>query len=254
MVISWATAPASVVRWKADQLPRHVAIVMDGNGRWAEAHKVSRKRGHEAGAENIRRVIRGFAELGIPYLTLYAFSTENWGRPRQEVGWLMRILGRVIRREIGELHQNGIRVRHLGRVEVLAKTLQRQVREAEELTAHNARMTVSVAFNYGGRMEIVDAVRQIAAEGLSGDAIDEQTISARLYTAGLPDVDLVIRTGGEMRLSNFLLWQSAYAEFYSTDVYWPDFDADEIERAIEAFAKRERRFGLRPEQEARLDH
>jgi undecaprenyl diphosphate synthase len=232
-------------------LPRHIAIIMDGNGRWAQAHGQSRQAGHEAGAENIRTVIRRFAELGVPYLTLYAFSTENWGRPKQEVGWLMRILGRVLRREVGELHKNGIRVRHLGRIDVLAKTLQRQVREAEELTANNTRMTVCVAFNYGGRAEIVDAVRRLVADGVPAERIDEQAIAERLYTAGLPDPDLIIRTGGEMRLSNFLLWQSAYAEYYATERYWPDFHGEEIDRALAAFGSRQRRFGLTPEQASR---
>jgi len=232
------------------RLPRHVAIIMDGNGRWAKARGLSRKAGHEAGSENIRRVVRRFAELGIECLTLYAFSTENWGRPKQEVGWLMRIFGRGIKRETAYLHEHNIRVRHLGRLDVLSKSMQRQVREAEERTANNTRMTVCIAFNYGGRAEIVDAVRRIVASGVPAAEIDEQTITAHLYTAGLPDPDLVVRTAGEQRLSNFLMWQSAYAEIYISDVFWPDFDAAEIDRVLTAYGSRSRRFGLAPSEDA----
>ncbi|MHB8577947.1 MAG: polyprenyl diphosphate synthase, partial [Dehalococcoidia bacterium] len=182
------------------RVPRHVAIIMDGNGRWAQGRGLSRKAGHEAGSENIRRVIRRFAEQGIECLTLYAFSTENWTRPRQEVNFLMRIIGRSIKREVMQLHEGNIRVRHLGRLDVLSRGLQKQVREAEELTARNTRMTVCIAFNYGGRAEIVDAVRRIVAEGISPEAVDEPLIASHLYTEGLPDPDLIIRTAGEMRL------------------------------------------------------
>jgi undecaprenyl diphosphate synthase len=233
-------------RVAAVRVPRHVAIIMDGNGRWAEQRGLSRKAGHDAGAENIRRVIRRFGELGVTTLTLYAFSTENWGRPKQEVGWLMRIIGRAIKRETVLLHENGVRLRHLGRLEVLSKPLQRQVREAEALTINNTRMTVCIAFNYGGRAEIVDAVRRIVAEGIPAGEVDEATISARLYASDLPEPDLIIRTAGEMRLSNFLMWQSAYAEYYVTPAYWPDFDEAEIDRAIEAYGQRQRRFGIGP--------
>jgi undecaprenyl diphosphate synthase len=225
------------------RVPRHVAIIMDGNGRWARRRGLGRKAGHEAGAENLRRVIQRFAEYGVGCLTLYAFSTENWGRPTQEVGWLLRMPGRWIKRELANLHENGIRVRHVGRLDGLSRSLQRQVREAEALTEGNDRMTVCIAFNYGGRAEIVDTVRRIAVEGIPAAQIDEALVSSRLYTAGLPDPDLIIRTAGEMRLSNFLIWQGAYAEYYVCDAYWPDFDDAEIDRALEAFAARDRRFG-----------
>jgi undecaprenyl diphosphate synthase len=225
------------------RVPRHVAIIMDGNGRWAKQRGLGRKAGHEAGAENLRRVIRRFAEAGVSCLTLYAFSTENWSRPAQEVGWLLRMPNRWIKRELGNLHENGIRVRHIGRMEGLSRSLQRQVRDAEALTAGNTRMTVCIAFNYGGRAEIVDAVRRIVADGVPAERIDEEVVASRLYTAGLPDPDLIIRTAGELRLSNFLVWQGAYAEFHVADVYWPDFDDAEIDRALTAFAGRDRRFG-----------
>jgi undecaprenyl diphosphate synthase len=226
-----------------EPLPRHVAIVMDGNGRWARERGLSRQAGHRAGTENIRRVIERFARYGVECLTLYAFSTENWKRSRAEVEGLIRILGRVINREIGHFHQNGIRLRHLGRLDRLPSRLQKQVNDAIELTKGNTRMTLCVAFNYGSRAEIVEAVQRIVADGLPQDQIDEGTIGRYLSTAGLPDPDLIVRTGGEMRLSNFLLWQAAYAEFYATPTYWPDFGRDEIDRALSAYAARERRFG-----------
>jgi len=230
-------------------VPRHVAIIMDGNGRWAKQRGLSRRAGHDAGAENLRRVIRRMAEAGVECLTLYAFSTENWSRPKQEVGWLLRMPGRFIKRELRELHENGIRVRHLGRLEQLSRGLQKQVREAERITADNTRMTVCIAFNYGGRAEIVDAVRALVVEGVPAERIDEDAIAAHLYTAGLPDPDLIVRTAGEMRLSNFLMWQSAYSEYYVSPAYWPDFDEREVDRALAAFGRRDRRFGGRPEQE-----
>lgn len=226
------------------RLPTHVAVIMDGNGRWARQRRLSRPAGHRAGTENIRRVIEAFAERGVEYLTLFAFSTENWSRPKKEVDTLLRLLGRVINREINALHENGVRLRHIGRLDALSPRLQKKVQEAIELTKNNQRLTVSVAFNYGGRAEIVDAVRRILAAGLTPDDIDEDVLRSYLYTADLPDPDLIIRTAGEMRMSNFLLWQSAYAEYYATPTYWPDFDADEIDRALEAYSHRQRRFGL----------
>jgi undecaprenyl diphosphate synthase len=229
---------------KRAHVPTHVAIIMDGNGRWAAQRGLSRPAGHRAGTENIRRVIEAFAERGVSYLTLFAFSTENWGRPRKEVDTLLRLLGRVINREINTLHENGIRLRHIGRLDPLSPRLQKKVQEAIELTKNNQRMTVSVAFNYGGRAEILDAVRRIVADGLAPERIDDEVFRSYLYTADLPDPDLIIRTAGEVRMSNFLLWQSAYAEYYSTPIYWPDFDAAEIDRALEAYGHRERRFGL----------
>ena len=225
--------------------PRHVAIIMDGNGRWAEARGLSRQQGHRAGTENIRRIIEAFGERGVSVLTLYAFSTENWARPRREVNALMRLIPRVIKRELKKLHENGVRLVHLGDLAPLDPALRKQVEDAIELTKDNERMTVALAFNYGGRAEIVEAVRQIAEEGISPRRIDEQTLASHMWTAraGLPEVDLLIRTAGDMRISNFLLWQSAYAELYFTPVLWPDFDEAEIDRALDAYANRERRFG-----------
>ena len=228
------------------RVPAHVAIIMDGNGRWAQQRGRDRRAGHRAGTENIRRVVEHFAQYGVGYLTLFAFSTENWGRPRREVDALLRLSRYFLGRELRHLHENGIRLRHIGHLEKLEPDLQRQVRDAIELTKNNARLTLSVAFNYGGRGEIVDAVKRILAEGVAAEAIDEQKIAEHLDTAGLPDPDLIIRTAGEMRLSNFLLWQAAYAEYYSTPVYWPDFGTGEIDAALLAYAGRSRRFGLVP--------
>jgi undecaprenyl diphosphate synthase len=216
---------------------------MDGNGRWAKERGLSRQAGHRAGTENIRRIIQTFGERGVQVLTLYAFSTENWTRPRREVGALMRLIPRVINREIKELHKNGVRLVHIGSLEPLEPKIREKVQQAIDLTRDNTRMTVALAFNYGGRAEIVDAVRRIISEGMPPDRIDETAFASYLYTAEVGDPDLVIRTAGEMRLSNFLLWQSAYAEFYATPAYWPDFNEDEIDRALDAFAQRRRKFG-----------
>ncbi len=237
------TAATAEVRPPVSRLPRHVAIIMDGNGRWAQSRGLSRRAGHSAGTENIRQVIETFAEYGIPYLTLYAFSTENWTRPRAEVNTLMRLIGRVIKREIQALHENGVRLVHIGRLDPLPQDTKRKVLDAIELTKDNQGLTVAVAFNYGGRAEIVEAAREIMAEGIPPERVDEDLFAAHLYTAGLPDPDLIIRTAGEMRLSNFLLWQAAYAEYYSTPTYWPDFNRAEIDRALIAYEQRERRFG-----------
>jgi undecaprenyl diphosphate synthase len=223
-------------------VPQHVAIIMDGNGRWAAKRHLPRLRGHRAGTENIRRVIRAFAEHGVRYLTLYAFSTENWGRPEDEVRGLMDIIAEVIDRETEELHKNGARLVHIGREEGLSDSLITKVRYAQERTRENDRIVVNVAFNYGGRAEIVDAVRRMVADGLTPDEITEETMGRYLYTDA-PDPDLVIRTAGEMRLSNFLIWQAAYSEYYSTPVFWPDFGREEIEQALAAYAHRERKFG-----------
>ena len=216
---------------------------MDGNGRWAKERGLSRQAGHRAGTENIRRIINYLGERGVPYLTLYAFSTENWARPRPEVRALMQLVARVIKREIKELHERGVRLVHLGRLDNVASSLRRQVIDAIDLTKGNTEMTVAIAFDYGGRAELVDAVRRIIVDGLSPDQVDEETISSYLYTAGMPDPDLVIRTASEMRLSNFLIWQAAYAEYYSTPTYWPDFGPESVEEALRAYAQRERRFG-----------
>jgi undecaprenyl diphosphate synthase len=227
----------------ASPVPRHVAVIMDGNGRWAKARGLSRQAGHRAGTENIRRVIEHFAERGVQYLTLYAFSTENWVRPSAEVNALMRLLGRVLDRELKALHENGVRLVHAGCLDPLSPDLQRRVRDAIELTRDNTRLTLCLAFNYGGRTEILEAVRNIVASGVTPAEVTEELFASYLSTAGLPDPDLVVRTAGEMRLSNFLIWQSAYAEYYTTAAFWPDFDESEVDRALEAYAGRSRRFG-----------
>jgi undecaprenyl diphosphate synthase len=227
----------------ADPLPRHVAVIMDGNGRWAKERGLSRQAGHRAGTENIRRLIEAFGERGVEYLTLYAFSTENWARPRREVSTLIKLLGRVLERELMALHENGVRLVHIGSLDPLSSELQKKVCDAIALTKDNKRMTVCLAFNYGGRAEILEAVRRIVAKGIPASEITESVLAANLDTRGIPDPDLIIRTAGEMRLSNFLLWQAAYAEYYTTPTYWPDFDEAEIDRALAAYAARERRFG-----------
>jgi undecaprenyl diphosphate synthase len=225
------------------KVPRHVAIIMDGNGRWAAGRGLSRQAGHRAGAENIRRVIETLGRYGVEVLTLYAFSTENWSRPKREVSALIRLIGHFIDKELNALHENGVRLRHVGRLDPLSPNLRRRVEDAEELTKNNDRITVNIAFNYGGRQEILDAVKRIIEDRVSPEDVDEALFSSYLYTAGEPDPDLTVRTAGELRLSNFLLWQSAYAEYYATPVYWPDFDEAEIERALVEYAQRQRRFG-----------
>lgn len=223
--------------------PAHVAIIMDGNGRWAKNRGLTRLEGHRAGTENIRRIIRTFANHGVRYLTLFAFSTENWGRPRKEVQGLFRILSQVIDRETGKLHHEGVKIVHLGSLDGLPESLQAKVRESVELTKDNTRMTLGLAFNYGGRADILNAVRRIVQDGIAAEDIDEAAFARYLSTAGLPDPDLIIRTAGEMRLSNFLIWQAAYSEYYSTPTLWPDFDEKEVELALAAYSRRERRFG-----------
>ena len=224
-------------------VPRHVAVIMDGNGRWARERGLSRLQGHRAGTENIRRVIRSFANHGVQYLTLYAFSTENWSRPPAEVRGLLRLLGEVIDREMDNLHRDGVKLNHLGTLDGLSSRLQKRVLDAMELTRNNTAITLSLAFNYGGRQEILMAVKKLLAQGISPEAVDEAIFGQSLYTSGLPDPDLIIRTAGELRLSNFLLWQSAYSEYYFTPTYWPDFDEAEVERALRAYTQRQRRFG-----------
>lgn len=224
-------------------VPRHVAIIMDGNGRWARQRGLPRLAGHRAGTENVRRTVRAALDFGIQVLSLYAFSTENWGRPAEEVRGLMTILEEVIGRETTALHKEGVVIRHLGRKEELSASLRQKIEQAENLTRHNTRMTLNVAFNYGGRREIIDAMRRLVAAGVDLDNLNEETFANYLYTAGQPDPDLVIRTAGEMRLSNFLIWQAAYAEYYSTPIYWPDFDREELRKALVIYAQRQRKFG-----------
>lgn len=226
-----------------DIIPRHIGIVMDGNGRWAKTRGLPRLLGHRAGTENTRRVLRACGEFGIQIVTLYGFSTENWQRPKGEVQGLFSIFEEAIDREVPELHRHGVRLRHLGRTDQLPERLVKKINSAMELTKDNDRLTLNLAFNYGGRAEIVDATRRIIAAGIDPTAIDEELFSSYLYTAGLPDLDLFIRTGGEMRLSNFLLWQTAYAEYYSTPIYWPDFDETELEKALLAYSQRKLKLG-----------
>ncbi len=228
---------------RLSQVPIHVAVIMDGNGRWARARGRPRLAGHRAGAHNLRRVIERFADYGVKHLTLYAFSTENWSRPKSEVQGLVRLLSQVIKRETRHLHENGIRLLHIGNLEALDPKVQKEVRDAIELTRDNGRMTLTIAFNYGGRSEIIEAVRRIVEAGVPAEEIDEALFSAHLSTASVPDPDLIIRTAGEMRISNFLLWQGAYAEFCTTSVFWPDFDIHDIDEALLAYSQRKRRFG-----------
>jgi len=219
---------------------------MDGNGRWAKARGLPRLAGHRAGTQALRRLIEMCVEYGIPYLTIYAFSTENWKRPAHEVRGLMFLLEDVIERQLDELDANGVRIRHIGWLDHVPPHLQRAIQAAVDRTAKNARLTLNVAFNYGARAEIVRAVRQIVRAGIAAEDVDEACVERCLQTAGQPDPDLVIRTSGEMRLSNFLLWQAAYAEFYCTDTLWPDFDRAALLDALFSFARRERRFGVLP--------
>jgi undecaprenyl diphosphate synthase len=224
-------------------VPAHVAIIMDGNGRWAQQRGLPRLAGHRAGTENIRRIIQACVDYGVQVLTLYAFSTENWRRPDTEVRGLMTILAEVIDRETRELHKNNVRLRHIGELAALPSSLRDRVERAVHLTRENSRLTLNVAFNYGGRAEIVRAVQRILASEIDAGEVTEELIGAHLDTAGLPDPDLIIRTAGEMRLSNFLLWQAAYAEYWSTPIFWPDFGRDDLCQALSDFASRKRRFG-----------
>jgi len=227
----------------ADKLPRHVAMIMDGNGRWALSRGLPRLAGHKAGTENLRRVIRATVEFGIKYLTIYAFSTENWGRPPEEVKGLMYILEDVIDRELKELHDEGVQLRHIGRLEMLAPKLQKKVLGAIDLTKNNDRLILNIAFNYGGRDEIVQAIQRIINDKVPPENVTDELVNQYLYTKGVPDPDLIIRTSGELRVSNFLIWQAAYSEWYVTPTYWPDFDKEEYHRALDAFAQRDRRYG-----------
>jgi len=229
------------------RLPRHVAIIMDGNGRWAKRRGYLRVRGHLTGVESVRVVVRLARKLGIEYLTLYAFSDENWQRPTTEIRALMNILSRFVRRELPELRENQIVLRAIGDLARLPENIQRELIRAEEASREGARMTLSLALSYGGRNEILRAAQSLAEDLRAGrlqpQDITPESFASHLYTAGMPDPDLLIRTSGEMRLSNFLLWQAAYAEIYVTNTLWPDFRGSELLEAIEAFQKRERRFG-----------
>lgn len=228
-------------------LPEHIAIIMDGNGRWARRRNLPRTAGHEAGVEAVRKVVRAAAEVGIKYLTLYTFSVENWKRPREEVAALMKLLTRTTRREIDELNRNNVRLITTGRIDELSVTRRKVLSHAVEKTRNNTGLVLNLALNYGGRTEIIDAVKAIAlavrSRHIQPGEINEALFSEYLYTAGLPDPDLLIRTSGEMRISNFLVWQTSYTELYITDVLWPDFGRKELFQAIIEYQKRERRFG-----------
>ena len=216
---------------------------MDGNGRWATQRGLPRLSGHRAGVERIRTILQYLGEYGVQYVTLYAFSTENWSRPSEEVSGILEILSEVIETETKALHQKGVKILHLGRTDRLPAHLREAVERSQDMTKHNKRMTLSVAFDYGGRSEILEAVKAIVKDGLSFDDLNEATFSKYLYTTSVPDPDLIIRTGGEQRLSNFLLWQSAYSEFFSTPTHWPDLGPEDIKKAINAYSSRQRRFG-----------
>jgi undecaprenyl diphosphate synthase len=226
-----------------ETVPTHVAIIMDGNGRWARERHRPRLAGHRAGVENLRRVLRASVDFGIKYLTIYAFSTENWERPSIEVRGLMNILEDVIDRELVEMHENGVQLRHIGRLEGLRPELQEKVRHAIELTKDNNNLVLNVAWNYGGRDEIIHAVQGMIEDGVDPADIDEDLIHRYLFTSESPDPDLVIRTSGELRVSNFLIWQTAYSEWVFPDTYWPDFGPEELRAALWDYARRERRFG-----------
>jgi undecaprenyl diphosphate synthase len=227
--------------------PNHVAIIMDGNGRWAKARGLPRVAGHRRGADAVRRVVRGAGELGIPVLTLFAFSTENWTRPADEVNDLMGLLRHYLRNELDELHKNGARLRVIGNREGLASDIVRDISDAENMTRGNSRIDVNICINYGARAEILHAIRslarQVAAGELTADRIDEDRFESELLTSGVPDPDLLIRTSGEQRISNFMLWQCAYAELVFVDTLWPDFGKEHLEQAIAEFRRRERRYG-----------
>ena len=226
-----------------DRIPTHIAIIMDGNGRWALSRGLPRLAGHRAGTENLRRVIEACIDYGIRYLTIYAFSTENWGRPHEEVQGLMRILEDVIDRELQELHDQGVQLHHIGRVDRLNPILRDKVLHAVQFTRDNSRLVLNVAFNYGGRDEIVCAIQRMIEDGVQAQDVTDGMVNRYLFTAGVPDPDLIIRTSGELRGSNFLIWQGAYSEWYFTPTYWPDFDKDELLQALREFAQRERRYG-----------
>jgi undecaprenyl diphosphate synthase len=225
------------------QVPQHVAIIMDGNGRWAIKRGLPRLAGHKAGTDNLRRIIEASVEFGVKYLTIYAFSTENWGRPSEEVEGLLRILEDVIDRELNELNKQGVQVKHIGRLERLSPLLQKKVMDAVEITRNNNRLILCVAWNYGGRDEIVYSIQHMLKDGINPDDVTPELVSKYLFTAGIPDPDLVIRTSGELRISNFLIWQTAYSEWYITPTFWPDFGKEEYHKALEEFGQRDRRYG-----------
>jgi undecaprenyl diphosphate synthase len=227
-------------------IPTHVAIIMDGNGRWALARGLPRMAGHRAGTENLRRVIEACIEFGIQYLTIYAFSTENWGRPEEEVQGLMEIFEDVIDRELQELHDQGVQIRHIGRLDRLSPSFKEKVLHALEYTKDNKRLILNIAFNYGGRDEIINVIQRMIQDGVEPQDVTVELVNQYLFTCGVPDPDLIIRTSGELRGSNFLIWQGAYSEWYFPPVFWPDFDKEQLALALEEYRHRERRYGRVP--------
>ena len=227
-----------------EKIPTHIGIIMDGNGRWAQARGLPRLAGHRAGTENLRRVIEACIEFGIKYLTIYAFSTENWGRPSDEVQGLLGIFEDVIDRELQELRDQGVQLRHLGRLDRLKPGFREKVLRAIEFTKSNDRLVLNIAFNYGGRDEIGCAIQAMIRDGVPAEAVTDELVSQYLFTAGMPDPDMIIRTSGELRASNFLVWQGAYSEWYFPATYWPDFDRQELLRALQEYDQRDRRYGL----------
>ncbi len=235
--------PADISPDQLEKIPTHVAIIMDGNGRWAAARGWPRLAGHRAGTENLRRVIRACVDFNVKYLTIYAFSTENWGRPQEEVEGLMNILEDVIDKELEELNQEGVQLHHIGRLDRLNPRLQEKVLRSIEVTKNNDRLVLSIAWNYGGRDEIICAFKRMMKDGVKPEEIDEELVNSYLFTTGIPDPDLIVRTSGEMRTSNFLIWQAAYAEWYVTPTLWPDFNREEFYKALVSYSARDRRFG-----------
>ena len=224
-------------------IPSHIAIIMDGNGRWAQKRKLPRIEGHRRGAISLREAVKACIELGVKYLTVYAFSTENWKRPKEEINFLMRLLSSTIEKEVDELDKNKIKVRFMGRLSMLPEKLQEKIGSAEERTKNNSKLNLNIMLSYGGRAELTDALKSIVKNNAKSDTIDEKLISDHLYTAGMPDPDLLIRTAGELRVSNFMIWQIAYSEIWVTDVLWPDFRKKHLLEAIEDYSGRIRKFG-----------
>ena len=225
------------------KVPVHVAIIMDGNGRWAQKRGLPRLDGHRVGVDSIQQILKTLSQKGVQYVTLYAFSTENWNRPEEEVTGILEILQYALRVQTEALHENNVRIVHIGKQDRLSPQLREEVAHSEELTRENSGITLNVAFDYGGRDEILAAVKKIIRDGIPEDQVDEALFQSYLFTGHSPDPDLIIRTGGEMRISNFLLWQSAYSEYYHTPTLWPDLESDELERVLEDYSTRQRRFG-----------
>lgn len=235
-----------------EKAPTHIAIIMDGNGRWALQRGLPRLAGHRAGTENLRRIIEAFIEFGIQYLTIYAFTTENWGRPPEEVQGLMHLVEDVIDRELQELHDQGVQLHHIGRLDGLDPVLREKVIQAVEYTRDNSKLILNIAFNYGGRDEIVCAIQHMIHDGIPPELVNEELVSRYLFTSNAPDPDLIIRTSGELRGSNFLIWQGAYSEWYFTPTFWPDFDKEQLHLALEEYGHRQRRYGKVNEAEENL--